>query len=330
MYWKKSTLHLIIEMQDIVNLSITVREPLVDGDKQELVSLVNQQTVIGEMKETMPFVGRHKHLYHGTLLLDDDRRVQDHLIPNESTLHVMSTEEIPLVIRCSEIQSQVIGIQPIYTVARVNGIVRCWCDRQPLLGMAKHTEITSSHDMFFNNSDLSLLGSRTISECSITAGSELLVVGPGEMPVHIRTRFTERFVCVKPTNTVQDLKLNISKCLCIPQERQRLVHNQEVIASVWKTLGDYHISSGATLYLAVTPDELDIHILLPSKQTLTLVCSLEETIEDIKLKIEQKEGIPVEHQMLPFDDDKVAISVANVRPGMLYHLRLGELYLCMV
>jgi ubiquitin thioesterase CYLD len=97
------------------------------------------------------------------------------------------------------------------------------------------------------------------------------------------------------------------------------------LSNASKKVSSYDITPGTTLYLAITPDELDIHIMLPSKKVLTLICLREETIEDIKLKIEQKEGVPVECQVLPFDNDKMTIREANIRTGMKLPLLLDSL-----
>ena len=124
------------------------------------------------------------------------------------------------------------------------------------------------------------------------------------------------------------MKISEHKLLRVPQDRQRLVFGQQVVTdgrSISKALRDHHISAGATLYLAIIPDELEIHIKLPSKHTLILVYSQEETIEDIKMKIEHKEGVPVEHQVLPFDSDMMTPREANIRPGTQLQLELGEL-----
>ena len=317
---EKSILHLIIETQDIVNLSITVRESYYDIEEE--VSNFSQQTTVGEVRKSMPFTVHHKHLYYGAVLLDEDKSVQDYLIGNKSTLYAVSPGEIPLVIRRpGSHQSLIVGFKSSHTIKNVKTKLNTITYRnQMLLGLSEHHVITSSHQLFLNN--LHLSDSKTVNECSITAASELLVVDPGKIPIYIRTRFTEEFVCVKPTDTVRDLKLQLSKCLCVPQERQRLILNQQVVTNASKKL---NISPGTTLYLVVTPDELDIHITLPSKQALTLVCLLEDTIENVKLKIEQKEGVPVGHQILPFDNDKMTIREANIRSGM--QLQLGEIYI---
>ncbi|CAI8045028.1 hypothetical protein GBAR_LOCUS24917, partial [Geodia barretti] len=55
---------------------------------------------------------------------------------------------------------------------------------------------------------------------------------------------------------------------------------------------------------------------LLSKKVTTLICTPDEKIKDIKLKVEQKEGIPVEHQALLFEDDEMTLREANITPGL--------------
>ena len=318
---EKSTLQLVIETQhwmvDLLDLHVTVQKPYkYSEDYNEVVPHVSPQDTVGKVRERMRSIDHDEHLYLGDVMLDKDREIQEYLITNESILYAVSQGEIPLVIRYSETYQRVlVSVKLTNTVANV---------KMKLHGFT--SAITSSHQLFLEGAQLS--DSKTISECGITAGSELCVVGPGEIPVYIKTRFAEVLLGIKLTDTIQTLKVKINELLRVPQDRQRLVFGQqEVTDGRWrsKTLQSYHISAGATLYLAVIPDELDVHIILPSKNTLTLVCSQEETIGDIKMKIEQKEGVPVEHQMLPFDNDKMTLREANIRPGTQLQLEFGEL-----
>lgn len=295
---EKSTLHLIIETQESTDVDINVKLP---NDHIKRTAYVSQQATIGEVRKR-----DDEDLYYGSVLLKKDRTVQDYVLLSVCTLYAVPSGKIPLLIRYSKDNwSKVVAIQSSDTVANVR------------------TEYvyTPNGQLFFGNR---LLKGGTVGECGITAASELLVVDHGEIPVFIRTRFTEEFIAVKLSDTVSNLLRTMYRY--IPQENQRLVLNQQVV-DVSKTLRDYHVSSGTTFYLAITPDELDVHITLPSEQILTLICSLEETIEDIKLRIEQKEGLPVEHQILPFDNDKMTVREANVRPGMHLLLRFGKIYL---
>ena len=296
----KSTLQLVIEPQEVVNMSVTIRDPY---NETSVSTTANQETPFRQLSHSYS-----KTFYHGSTSLEEGRTFQDYIIANESILYPVLPGDVHLLFRFPKThQSRVIAVRPSVSVAEIKAAIN---------------GITPSHQLFFKN--LPLSDSKTIRDCHITAASELIVAGPGEIPIYIRTRFTEELICVKPTDSIRDLK---EKVWFLPQDHQRLILNQQVLSKASKKVSSYDITPGTTLYLAITPDELDIHIILPSKKVLTLICSREETIEDIKLKIEQKEGVPVEHQVLPFDNDKMTIREANIRPGRQLSLLFGEIIL---
>ena len=196
-------------------------------------------------------------------MLDQVRGIQEYLIMNESTLYAVPPGEIPLVIRYSGIcQRGLVSVKFTDTIANV---------RTKVCGLI--SEITPSHQLSLDGAHLFLDGAhlfldgaqlsdtKTISECKIAASSELCVVGAGDIPVYIKTRFTEFLIGIKLTDTIQTLKVKISghKLLRVPQDRQRLVFGQQVVTDgrwISKALRNHHISAGATLYLAIIPDEL--------------------------------------------------------------------------
>ena len=275
-----------------------------DHYTETVITNVHWPTAIKELRQRLPLIGYHRKFYHGAVPLDEERTFQDYMITADSTLYSVYKWEIPLVINKQGTQQcQVIGAQLEDTVATIKGKIK---------------GITFGHQLFYNETPLE--DGKTIKECSIIAGSELLVVGPGEIPVFITTRFTQQFVCVKPSDKVSDLNLAISNVLNIPTQSQRLILNQQPILPSYN-LTVYSISTGATLYLANTPNELDIHVILPSKKITTLICALDESIADVKMKIQQKEGIPVEHQLLPFDNDQVTLRGASITSGIHLHLQ---------
>ena len=298
---RNSTIRMVIAPPLTMSLSSLKVQ---DHYTETVITNVHWQTAIKEVQKRLPMMGYHRKFYHGAVPLDEERTFQDYMITADSTLYSVYKCEIPLVIRKQGTQqSQVIGAQLEDTVAAV---------KEKIKG------ITFGHQLFYNETPLE--DGKTIKECSVIAGSELLIVGPGEIPIFITTRFTQQFVCVKPSDKVSDLNLAISDVLSIPTDSQRLVLNQQPILPSYN-LTVYSISTGATLYLASTPNELDIHVILPSKKITTLICALDESIADVKMKIQQKEGIPLEHQLLPFDNDQVTLRGASITSGIHLHLQ---------
>ena len=293
-----STIDLIIGLPNVNIVSLRVQHRY--GDEKKLVRGYEGVPTVTDLKNILSFMGTDTQFYHGSVPLDDEATLMQYEV---SVLYAVHQWEIPLVIRsCHTQRCQVIGVQPIDTVAMVN---------------LKIPGMTSSQQLYFEN--VPLPDSRTIHECRITAASELLVVDPAKIPIKIRTRFMEQFVCVDPSDSVDGLKSAIMTVLCIPKECQRLAYNQQTMKNS-QDIQSYNLSPGATVYLVIIPVELDVHITLPSHKVLTLVCSLDETVGDLKLKIEQNERLPVEHQILPFESDEMTLSDAGIRPGT--HLQL--------
>ena len=275
--------------------------PTVGTSKHDIIIII---PTVADVREEMPFMGCHTMFYHGSIPLDDDTTLEDH---EGTVLYAVHQWEIPVVIRkCNSQESQIMGIQLSDTVNMIK---------------IKIPEVTSSHQLYFENAPLP--DGSTIHDCRVTAGSELLVVASGKIPVNITTRFTNQVVSIHPSDNVDGLKSTISTVLCLPIEHQRLVvFNKPMLDS--DDLQKYSISSGETIYLIDIRNEVDIHMTLPSHKLITLICSLNETIEDVKLLIQQKEGVPIEHQILPFPIDKMTVSEAGINPGMNVRLQISS------
>ena len=299
---ENSTIHLLIVSPPHLasSISITVRDQLDDI----CLSEIDWRTTISKLRKRLRFMGWHRKFYHGSLPLQEDRTLQDYFVTTDSILYSVYQWEIPLIIRYPEIQqTKVIGVQLRYTIAEIKAKIM----------------LTSNHQLFFENTQLQ--DDKTVEESGIKAAGELLVVGHEEIPIFISTRYTNHFVSVKPTNKVCDLKMTVYNTLSIPTVHQRLIINQQHMFPS-QVLSKYNISPGTIIHLAINPNELDIHISLPFKKVLTLICLPDETVEDIKLKIEQEEGIPFEYQVLPFDSDRITLSDASIIAGMHIHLEV--------
>ena len=304
---EKSALHLVIEQQSgAKELSVTVMNT---NKKTELIDLkmdvCNQSSIIQSLKRNVSFEGR---MYHDSVLLEGEAP-QKSFITHNSTVYVVPGGEVPLVIRMpGSKQSQVIGVNLM--------------ERETVRGVKSKLGGVFDHQLY--KGILPLSESRRLAECGLTAGSEVFLVDPGAIPIFVKTRFREMFLCCNPSSRVSDLKTSIFAELGIPERRQKLVFNQRIMSRDTRRIEDYAIFPGAAVYLVVTPNEMDLHVTLPSKKITTLICSGDEKIEDIKLKIEQSEGIPVDYQVLPFRDDNATLRAAKIKPGMLLHLTYGE------
>ena len=318
----KCTLELVVEMKHVVNLSVTVTDLF--SHSNQVVQCGNQDTV-GSIRARLSIDPPEKHLYYGAVMLDESRKIQDYLIKNESTLYSVPIGLVPLVLRHLGSYQEV-----LVSVNLKTDTIQMVKNKLQDGRFGSQLQKTSDHLLFFENTELS--DNKTICECNIVAGSELRVVGPGEVPVCIKTRFVEVFIGVKGSDTIIKLKDKISRHpqISIPPKYQRLIFNQKVLSNSGlfssKTLGHYNISVGATIHLVVFPGELEVFVTQPSGSTLTLICSNDDTVGDVKVMIERKESVPVQHQVLPFDCDEKTLGNLNISPGSDLKLKIGEIY----
>ena len=302
-----SSLQLVIEPQSDTE-SLTVIMKSTWGTREEVTLTIrccDKLSMIAQLRERTYFINHSSRLYCGSVELKEGSAC---FLTHKSTILVTQPVEIPVVIRKSQsLEPEIIGVKPCDTVASL---------------ISKVEGVVPGNQLFMGS--IQLAEGQTVAECGITAATEIILADPGTIPIFIRTRFREELLCCKPTCSVHDLKLNISTAMGIPERCQRLIYNKKAMVIATKTLTAYDIGASSTVLLVVTPDELDIHVTLPSRKVITLICSADERFEDIKLKVEQSEGIPVEHQALLFQNDKMTLREPNMTPGLHIQISCGE------
>ncbi|XP_066455604.1 polyubiquitin-like [Eleutherodactylus coqui] len=107
---------------------------------------------------------------------------------------------------------------------------------------------------------------------------------------------------VEPSDTIASVKDKIQVIEGIPPNQQRMMFADREL-DIAKTLHDYNILGGSTLRISIP---LRFYVLvnmeIPKKKTMTLEVLTSDTIKDVKAKIQDKEGIPVDQQRLKFND----------------------------
>ena len=103
---------------------------------------------------------------------------------------------------------------------------------------------------------------------------------------------------VEPSDTIEDAKMKIEEKEGIPPEQQILIFSKMQLENN-KTLDDYKIKNQSTLHLGIRHKKImQIFIKFLNGKTLTLDVEPSDTIEKIKKKIQEKEGIPPDQQRL--------------------------------
>ena len=137
------------------------------------------------------------------------------------------------------------------------------------------------------------------------------------MPLHIQTLTGESIsVEVGESESINDLKVKIHTRLGITPEQQRLLFHG-VPMNDSGALNDYDITKDATIYVVHRIRSYEVCVKTTnSGESMSVVVNANEMIEDLKLKIHKKEGIPVDHQQLTFAgqqlEDDQCLSYYNI------------------
>lgn len=105
---------------------------------------------------------------------------------------------------------------------------------------------------------------------------------------------------VEEGESIEDVKAKISEKEGIPPEQQRLIFGGQQLQDA-KTLDDYDVGDDATLHLVLRlRGGMQLFVKTLTGKTVSIEVEEGESIEDVKAKISEKEGIPPEQQRLIF------------------------------
>ena len=150
---------------------------------------------------------------------------------------------------------------------------------------------------------------------------------PSDIALIVKT-FTNKtiYVVANPAHSIEEVKIKLEEREGTPPDQQRLIFEGKQLEH-GRTLHDCNIEHGSTLVMVLLPStEIAVKVKPLTGKVMLVVTSTEDTVEMVKVKIQDEMGIPPDQQRLIYSgkplEDWRTLGSYDIVDGSFIHLVL--------